>query len=62
MRSHVEIVDFIIKLRNRLLELELENPERERIQIQLNNVMKSVDKELQSVLLSNDGLREVIKL
>lgn len=61
-RSHVEIVDLVLKLKNRLSEFTIEDSERDRIQVQLNNVMQSVDEELRTILLSNGGLREVIEL
>lgn len=61
-RPQVEVVDFVLKLKTRLEDVNLQMLERERIQVQLNNVMDSVDEELRSVLLSNGSLREAFEI
>ncbi|KAH7731030.1 hypothetical protein AAVH_02079 [Aphelenchoides avenae] len=58
-RQEVEVVDLVLKLRDRLASLDEHQMEkRTRLQKQLHQVLKSVDDELKSVLLSNCGLRE----
>lgn len=59
MAFQVEVVDLVLKLRDRLASLDgLQTEKRTRLQTQLNQVLRSVDDELKSVLLSNCGLRE----
>lgn len=62
-REQVEVVDLVLKLKDKLNNLDGKNHEkRKKLQNQLNSVMRSVDDELKSLLLSNGALREAFEL
>jgi hypothetical protein len=62
-RQQVEIVDLVLKVRDKMTDLDSRNAEkRHKLQAQLNNILLSVDDELKSILLSNCGLREAVDL
>jgi hypothetical protein len=62
-RQQVEVVDLVLKLQDKLKDLDGKNNEKRRkLQNQLNSVMRSVDDELKSLLLSNGALREAFEL
>lgn len=59
--SHVEVVDIVLTLKDKLDSLSASDAgtEREEILKQLNSVFRSVDEDLRSVLLSNEALRDI---
>lgn len=62
-RQQVEVVDLVLKLKDKLKDLDgKSNDKRRKLQNQLNSVMRSVDDELKSLLLSNGALREAFEL
>uniref|UniRef100_A0A7E4W5N5 UDENN domain-containing protein n=1 Tax=Panagrellus redivivus TaxID=6233 RepID=A0A7E4W5N5_PANRE len=59
-RQQVEIVDLILKIQDKLKDLDIkkQHEKRQKLKSQLNAVMQSVDEELKAILLSNGALRE----
>uniref|UniRef100_A0A1I7ZM86 UDENN domain-containing protein n=1 Tax=Steinernema glaseri TaxID=37863 RepID=A0A1I7ZM86_9BILA len=62
-RHDVEIVDLVLKIRDRLVEMDpvTQSDRRIQLQAQLSKVLSSVDDELKSLLLSNCGLRDTVE-
>ena len=61
-RQQVEVVDLVLKIRDKLKDLDNKQHEKkQKLQSQLNSVMRSVDDELKSILLSNGALREAFE-
>jgi vacuolar-type H+-ATPase subunit E/Vma4 len=61
-RHQVEIVDLVLKLKDRIMDLNGKPEKRSKLQEQLKNLLTSVDDELKSVLLSNCSLREAFEI
>lgn len=60
-RPQVEIVDLVLKLNDRIRNLdEASESSRIRLQSQISAILRSVDDDLKSVLLSNGSLRDCI--
>ncbi|KAM3725130.1 Protein DENND6B [Dirofilaria immitis] len=60
-RSQVEVVDLVLKLNDRIQNLdEASESSRIRLQSQISAILASVDDDLKSVLLSNGSLRDCI--
>ncbi|KAK0398722.1 hypothetical protein QR680_002724 [Steinernema hermaphroditum] len=61
-RHEVEIVDLVLKIRDRMVEMDpiTQAEKRVQLQAQLSKVLTSVDDELKSLLLSNCGLRDTV--
>lgn len=60
-RTQVEIVDLVLKIADRLKDLdESLDSARTLLQSQISEIMTSVDDDLKSILLSNGALRECI--
>ncbi|TMS38342.1 hypothetical protein L596_005089 [Steinernema carpocapsae] len=62
-RHEVEIVDLVLKIRDRMVEMDPVTQAEKRLQLQaqLSKVLTSVDDELKSLLLSNCDLRETVE-
>ncbi|VDN02296.1 unnamed protein product [Thelazia callipaeda] len=61
-RSQVEIVDLVLKLNDRIRNLDdTSESSRIRLQSQISSILSSVDDDLKSVLLSSDSLRDCIQ-
>lgn len=61
-RQQVEVVDLVLKIRDKLKDLDKKQEEKKiKLQSQLNSVLRSVDDELKSLLLSNLQLRETFE-
>jgi len=58
MRHQVEIVDLVLRLKDRIASVETDAVRREKLQSQLATVMAGVDEELKSVLFSNGILSD----
>ncbi len=56
----VEIVDLVLKLRDRIAAGDVDVVRRQKLQAQLALVMQSVEEELKTVLFSNGGLRDTV--
>uniref|UniRef100_A0AC34QHB4 UDENN domain-containing protein n=1 Tax=Panagrolaimus sp. JU765 TaxID=591449 RepID=A0AC34QHB4_9BILA len=62
-REQVEIVDLVLKIRDKLKDLDVKQHEKkQKLQSQLNSVLRSVDDELKSLLLSNGALSDAFDL
>lgn len=61
--GQVEIVDIVLRLKDRLSELDIHKTnERDKVQSQLENIIQSIDDELKSILLSSEALRDVFNI
>lgn len=61
--GQVEIVDIVLRLKDRLNELDIHKlSERNKIKSQLKNIIESIDDELKSILLSSEALCDVFNL
>ncbi|PAV92255.1 hypothetical protein WR25_09022 [Diploscapter pachys] len=59
-KHHVEIVDLVLRIRERVVELGNDNDKRQRLVHQIAAILSSVDDELKQLLMSNCSLREIL--
>ncbi|VDL74063.1 unnamed protein product [Nippostrongylus brasiliensis] len=59
-KHHVEIVDLVLRVRQRIIELEEANEKRHQLVRQIASILSGVDEELKQVLMSNCSLREIV--
>lgn len=59
-KHHVEIVDLVLRVRQRIVELEEANEKRAQLVRQVAAILQGVDEELKQVLMSNCSLREIV--
>ncbi|KAL6737511.1 hypothetical protein Aduo_011147 [Ancylostoma duodenale] len=59
-KHHVEIVDLVLRVRQRIIELEDANEKRHQLVRQIVSILSAVDEELKQVLMSNCSLREIV--
>ncbi|CAJ0603452.1 unnamed protein product [Cylicocyclus nassatus] len=59
-KHHVEIVDLVLRVRQRIVELEEANEKRHQLVRQIISILSGVDEELKQVLMSNCSLREIV--
>ncbi|VDM57908.1 unnamed protein product [Angiostrongylus costaricensis] len=59
-KHHVEIVDLVLRVRQRIIELEEANEKRHQLVHQIISILSAVDEELKQVLMSNCSLREIV--
>ncbi|GMR48154.1 hypothetical protein PMAYCL1PPCAC_18349, partial [Pristionchus mayeri] len=60
LRHHVEIVDLVLRIRQRVVEMEDSSGKRKALISQIRNILESVDEDLRCVLESNCSLRDII--
>ncbi|KJH48866.1 hypothetical protein DICVIV_04992 [Dictyocaulus viviparus] len=59
-KHHVEIVDLVLRVRQRIIELEEASEKRHQLVDQIISILSGVDEELKQVLMSNCSLREIV--
>uniref|UniRef100_A0A8R1U7B8 UDENN domain-containing protein n=1 Tax=Pristionchus pacificus TaxID=54126 RepID=A0A8R1U7B8_PRIPA len=59
-RHHVEIVDLVLRIRQRVVEMESSSVKRNQLISQIRNILNCVDDDLKCVLESNCSLRDIL--
>ncbi|GMT24264.1 hypothetical protein PFISCL1PPCAC_15561, partial [Pristionchus fissidentatus] len=59
-KHHVEIVDLVLRIRQRVVEMDSTSPKRTLLVDQIRNILNSVDSDLKCLLESNCALRDII--
>ncbi|XGW26466.1 hypothetical protein V3C99_007236 [Haemonchus contortus] len=59
-KHHVEIVDLVLRVRQRIMEMEDASEKRNQLVRQIASILAGVDEELKQVLMSNCSLREIV--